>query len=49
MLRPYHMWTRAAPFESLQVAHCGDAPVGTFHVEKTVDIILIGAENVIRC
>jgi guanidinobutyrase len=39
MLRPYNMATRAAPFESLQVADCGDVPINTFHLEKSVDII----------
>lgn len=39
MLRPYNMGTKAAPFESLQVADCGDIPINTFHVEKSVDII----------
>ena len=39
MLRPYNMATRAAPFESLQVADCGDVPINTFHLEKSVAII----------
>ena len=39
MLRPYNMATGAAPFESLQVADCGDVPINTFHLEKSVDII----------
>jgi len=39
MLRPYNMATRAAPFDSLQVADIGDVPINTFHLPKTVDII----------
>ena len=39
MLRPYNMATRAAPFESLQVADCGDVPINTFHLEKSVEIV----------
>eukprot|EP00928_Gymnodinium_smaydae_P075129 TRINITY_DN58138_c0_g1_i1.p1 TRINITY_DN58138_c0_g1~~TRINITY_DN58138_c0_g1_i1.p1 ORF type:complete len:373 (+),score=43.22 TRINITY_DN58138_c0_g1_i1:43-1161(+) len=39
MIRPFSMATRAAPFESLQVSDCGDVPINTFHVEKSVDII----------
>ncbi|MEL6919796.1 MAG: agmatinase [Pseudomonadota bacterium] len=39
MLRPYNMATRAAPFDSLQVADIGDAPINTFDLKKTVDII----------
>jgi guanidinobutyrase len=33
------MATRAAPFDSLQIADCGDVPINTFHVEKSVNII----------
>ncbi len=39
MLRPYNMATRAAPFDSLQVADIGDVPINTFHLPKAVDII----------
>lgn len=39
MLRPYNMATRAAPFESLQVADIGDVPINTFDLKKSVDII----------
>lgn len=39
MLRPYNVATRAAPFESLQVADIGDVPINTFNLLKSVDII----------
>ena len=39
MLRPYNMATRAAPFESLQVADIGDVPINTFNLLKSLDII----------
>jgi guanidinobutyrase len=39
MLRPYNMKTRAAPFDSLQVADIGDVPINTFDLKKSVDII----------
>jgi len=39
MLRPYNMATRAAPFESLQVADIGDVPINTFNLAKNIDII----------
>ena len=39
MLRPYNMATRAAPFDSLQVADIGDVPINTFDLKKSVDII----------
>ncbi|MDH4573833.1 agmatinase [Salinicola acroporae] len=39
MLRPFNMATRAAPFESLQVADIGDVPINTFDLKKSVGII----------
>ena len=36
MLRPYNMATRAAPFDSLQVADIGDVAINTFDLKKTV-------------
>ncbi|MCO6185557.1 agmatinase [Rhizobium sp. L1K21] len=36
MLRPYNMWTRAAPFECLQVADIGDVPINTFDLKDSV-------------
>jgi len=39
MLRPYNMWTRAAPFEGLQVADIGDVPVNTFDLKDTINRI----------
>ncbi|MDV6317883.1 agmatinase [Chromohalobacter sp. HP20-39] len=39
MLRPYNMATRAAPFDSLQVADTGDVAINTFDLKKSVEII----------
>lgn len=39
LLRPYHMATRAAPFDALQVADLGDVPINTYSLEKSVEII----------
>ena len=39
MIRPYNMATRAAPFDSLQVADIGDVPINTFDLKASVDII----------
>ena len=39
MIRPYNMATRAAPFDSLQVADIGDVPINTFDLKKSVEII----------
>ncbi len=39
LIRPYNMATRAAPFDSLQVADLGDIAINTFNLEKSVGII----------
>ena len=39
MIRPYNMATRAAPFDSLQVADIGDVAINTFNLPECVDII----------
>lgn len=36
MLRPYNMWTKAAPFDSIQVADIGDVPINTFDLKDSV-------------
>lgn len=36
MLRPYNMWTRAAPFDSLNCADLGDVPINTFDLKDSV-------------
>ena len=38
-VRPYNMATRAAPFDSLQVADIGDVAIDTFNLPKCMDII----------
>ena len=39
MIRPYNMATRAAPFESLQVADIGDVAINTFNLAASIGII----------
>lgn len=39
MVRPYGMYTRAAPFDSFQVADLGDVPINAFNLLKSIDII----------
>jgi guanidinobutyrase len=39
MIRPYNMATRAAPFDSIQVADIGDVPINTFDLKASVEII----------
>jgi guanidinobutyrase len=39
LIRPYNMATRAAPFDSLQVADLGDVAVNTFNLKKSLGII----------
>src|SRR3982751_317377 len=36
LLRPYNMATRAAPFDSLQVADIGDVAINTFNLADSV-------------
>ena len=39
LIRPYNMATRAAPFDSLQVADIGDVAINTFNLAKSITII----------
>jgi len=39
MLRPFNVSTGAAPFDSLTIADCGDVPINTFNLLKSMDII----------
>lgn len=39
LLRPYNMATRAAPFDSLQVADIGDVAINTFNLPASMGII----------
>ena len=39
MIRPYHMGTGAAPFDSLQVADIGDLAINTFSLADSLKII----------
>ena len=39
LLRPYNMATRAAPFDSLNVADLGDIAINTFNLNASIEII----------
>jgi len=39
LIRPYNMATRAAPFDSLQVADIGDVAINTFNIAESMRII----------
>src|SRR5665213_997385 len=39
LVRPYNMATRAAPFESFQVADLGDVPLNTYNLGASIEII----------
>jgi guanidinobutyrase len=39
MVRPYGMYTKAAPFDSFQIADIGDIPLNTFNLQESVNII----------
>lgn len=49
MVRPYGMYTRAAPFDSFQVADVGDVPLNTFNLTKSIDIIEHFYDGVAGC
>ena len=48
MIRPYNMATRAAPFDSLQVADIGDVAINTFDLKKSVGIIEDAYDAILR-
>ena len=48
MIRPYNMWTRAAPFEGLQVADIGDVPINTFDLKDSVKRISSFYDNFLQ-
>ncbi len=48
MLRPYNMWTRAAPFEHMQVADIGDVPIDTFNLLNSVERITSFYDEVLQ-
>ena len=39
LVRPYGMYTGAAPFDSFQIADVGDVPLNTFSLEKSIGLI----------
>jgi len=47
LIRPYNMATRAAPFDSLQVADIGDVAINTFNLEKSITIIESAYEDIL--
>src|SRR5699024_225692 len=48
MIRPYNMATRAAPFDSLQVADLGDIAINTFNLPANVEIISKGVSEILQ-
>ena len=48
MIRPYNMATRAAPFDSLQVADVGDIAINTFNLPANVEIIRKGIADILE-
>ena len=39
LVRPYGMYTGAAPFDSFQIGDLGDVPLNTFSLEKSIPLI----------
>ena len=48
MIRPYNMWTRASPFDTLQVADIGDVAINTFDLKKTVNIVAEAYDEILQ-
>jgi guanidinobutyrase len=48
MIRPYHMGTGAAPFDSLQVADIGDLAINTFSLSESLKIIRKSYEAILN-
>ncbi|MDH3638768.1 MAG: agmatinase [Gammaproteobacteria bacterium] len=48
LIRPYNMATRAAPFDSLQVADVGDVALNTFDLKKSVAIIEASYDSLLK-
>lgn len=47
LLRPYNMATKAAPFDSLQVADIGDVPSNPFNIQRAISDIEQGFRDLI--
>lgn len=47
LIRPYHMATRAAPFDSLNVADIGDVAINTFNLQASVEIITTAYDEIL--
>ncbi len=47
LIRPYNMATRAAPFDSLQVADIGDVATNPYDLKKSVEIITAAFDEVL--
>ncbi len=48
MLRPYNMWTKENPFDSLNCADIGDIPINTFDLKDSVLRITEFYENLMK-
>jgi guanidinobutyrase len=48
LLRPYNMATRAAPYDSIQVADIGDVAINTFNLQKSMDIVTEAYDEIIE-
>jgi guanidinobutyrase len=47
LLRPYNMATRAAPYDSIQVADIGDVAINKFNLQKSMDIVTEAYDEII--
>ncbi|GLS89907.1 guanidinobutyrase [Psychromonas marina] len=49
LVRPYGMYTKAAPFDSFQIADIGDAPINTFNLADSIRIIEEHYDKIVDC
>jgi guanidinobutyrase len=47
LLRPYNMATRAAPYDSIQVADIGDVAINTFNLQQSMEIVTEAYDEII--
>jgi len=47
MIRPYNMWTRVSPFDSLQIADIGDVAIDTFDLKESVRLIEAAYDDIL--
>lgn len=47
MIRPYNMWSKVSPFDTLQIGDIGDIAIDTFDLKESVKIIEASYDNIL--